>query len=184
MKFYETANKSHHFSSVFCSKNDLERISKCFLFRKLFGMKFRVFFLPKMVRNGIPKFSLLKMVWKGIPRFYHSKIVWNGIPRVFLFQEMVWSGIPRFFSSAKQAEFRRGIIFLSENGNPTQSRAHVGKDTMTGQRPTMSSHRNWAPTPARFGKSLVWFGPIDLIQGMVCCFTWCGFTKSESIRIL
>jgi hypothetical protein len=108
MKLYETANKSRHFFSVFCS-------------RKWFGTDFQVFslpkmvcnripsyfFLPKMIRNGIPKFSLLKMVRKGIPRFYHPKIVWNRIPRVFLFREMVRNGIPRFFSSAKQAEFRR-----------------------------------------------------------------------------
>ncbi len=90
MKFYETANKSHHFSSVFCSKNDLERIFKCFLFRKSFGMEFQVFFLPKMVRNGIPKFSLLKMVRKGIPRLYHSK--WFGTEFQGFFSSKKWFG--------------------------------------------------------------------------------------------
>jgi hypothetical protein len=34
IKFYETANKSRRFSSVFCSKNGSEQIFKCFLIRK------------------------------------------------------------------------------------------------------------------------------------------------------
>jgi hypothetical protein len=109
MKLYDTKQltKVVIFRVFSAPKNGLQRIFKCFLFRKWFGIEFRVFFLPTMVRNGIPKFSFLKIVRKGIPRFYNLKMVRNGIPRFFLFQEMVRNGIPRFFSSAKQAEYRR-----------------------------------------------------------------------------
>jgi hypothetical protein len=108
----------NRFSSVFSSENSLEWNSE-------------FFFLPQMVRNGIPKFSLLKMVWKGIPWFYHSKMVWNGIPRVFfrprngsernsevfLFRET--GGIPTELPSVPSCFVFRGKIFLSKNGNPT-----------------------------------------------------------------
>ncbi len=105
MKFYETANKSHRFSSVFCSKNGLET-------------DFQVFSLPKMILNGIPSFFSSKNGSEQNSKVFSSengsernfkvlslKMVWNGM--VFLFQEMVRNGIPRFFSSAKQTEFRR-----------------------------------------------------------------------------
>jgi hypothetical protein len=88
-----------------------------------------------LVWNKIPRFSHPKMVWNGILRvFFFREMVQKRFPRVFLFQEMVLNGIPRFFSSEKWfgTEFRgvslppsvpscsvfRGIIFLSENGNP------------------------------------------------------------------
>ncbi len=58
------------FSSIFSSKNGSEWNSE-------------FFFLPKMVRNGIPKFSLLKMVRTGIPRSIKNGLEWNGfsLPR-------------------------------------------------------------------------------------------------------
>ncbi len=71
MKFYEIAKKGIVFLVFSVPKNGLERIFKCFLFRKWFGKEFQVFFLPKTVQNRIPKFSLLKKVRKGLPRFYH-----------------------------------------------------------------------------------------------------------------
>jgi hypothetical protein len=64
----------NRFSSVFSSENGSEWNSE-------------FFFLPKMVQNGIPKFSLLKMVWKGIPRFYHSKTEFQGF-----FSSKKWFG--------------------------------------------------------------------------------------------
>ncbi len=105
MKFYETANKSHRFSSVFCSQ-------------KQFGMDFQVLSLTKMVRNGIPRFFSSENGWERNFEVFSSenglernskvlslKMVWNGM--VFLFQEIVQNGISRFFSSVKQTEFRK-----------------------------------------------------------------------------
>jgi hypothetical protein len=54
MKFYETANKSRNFLVFSVPKNGLEWIFKCFLFRKWFGMEFRVFFSSK---NGLERKS-------------------------------------------------------------------------------------------------------------------------------
>ncbi len=49
IKFYETANKSRRFSSVFCFKNGLEQIFR---------------YLMKMVQNGIPSFFFFRK-WLG-----------------------------------------------------------------------------------------------------------------------
>ncbi len=107
----------NRFSSVFSSENGSEWNSE-------------FFFLPKIVWNGIPKFSLLKMVRKGIPGFIIRK--WFGtefqgfsLPRngsernseVFLFRET--GVIPKELPSVPSCFVFRGIIFLSENGNPS-----------------------------------------------------------------
>ncbi len=71
------------------------------------------------------------MVWNGIPRFFSSKngLEWNSqgfsLPRngsernskVFLLLET--GGIPTELSSVPSCSVLRGIIFLSENGNPS-----------------------------------------------------------------
>ncbi len=130
MKFYETANKSRRFSSVICPKNGLERIFKCFLFRKWFGMEFRVFFSSENCsernsevfssENGLEKNSKVLSFENGLER--NSKgfsLPRNGSERnseVFPFRET--GGIPKELPSVPSCFVFRGIIFLSEKGNP------------------------------------------------------------------
>jgi hypothetical protein len=106
-------------------------ILKFFLFRKWFGIEFRVFSLPKMVGTEFQGFSLPKIVWNGIPKFFLSEngSEWNfksfSLPRnglernseVFLFRET--GGILTELQSVSSCSVFRGIIFLSENGNPS-----------------------------------------------------------------
>jgi hypothetical protein len=85
-----------------------------------------------MAWNGLPKFSLLKMGRKGIGKEFQGFIIengleWNGfsLPRngsernseVFLFRET--DGIPTELPSVPSCFVFCGIIFLSENGNPS-----------------------------------------------------------------
>ncbi len=82
-------------------------------------------------------FSHLKMVWNGIPRvFLFREMVRNGIPRVCSFREMVRNGIPVFLLletggiptellSVPSCSVLRGIICLSENGNPSKNTAKL-----------------------------------------------------------
>jgi hypothetical protein len=131
MKFYVTANKSRHFSSVFCSQ-------------KWFGADFQVFSLPKLIRNGIPSFfssensseqnSEVSSSENGLKR--NSKVLsfkngfeqiskgfslqrngseWNS--EVFLFRET--GRIPTELPPVLSCFVFRGLIYLSENGNPT-----------------------------------------------------------------
>ncbi len=90
-------------------------------------MEFQFLFLPKMVRNGIPKFSLLKMVGKEFQGFIIENglelngfsLPINGLERnfeVFLFCET--DGIPTELPPVPSCFVFREIIFLSENGNP------------------------------------------------------------------
>jgi hypothetical protein len=117
--------------------------------------------------------------------FSHLKMVWNGIPRVFLFREMVRNGIPKLFSYSKQAEFRRncrlfrlvpscsvlrGIIFLSENGNPSYARAGT-----IALKPRCSKANS---------ASLKVIGESDHIQGSdYCKLSWqCQFDPGSHLR--
>jgi hypothetical protein len=92
------------FRIFICSENDSERNSEVFFFRKWFGTEFRGFFQPKMVRNGIPRV------------FLFQEMVRNEIPRFFLLRET--GGILTELPSVPTCSEFRGIIFLSENGNP------------------------------------------------------------------
>jgi hypothetical protein len=92
----------------------------------------RVFLFRENVWNGISSVFLYReLVWNGILRvFLFRENVRNGILRVFLFRELVRNGIPRVFLFRETGEIPtellsvpscsvfRGIIFLSENGNP------------------------------------------------------------------
>ncbi len=93
MKFDKAANKSHLFSSVFCSQKWFgtnfrliavlkicsEWNSEVFLFWKWFRTEFRGFFSSEnsSERNS-EVFSLLKMVRNGTPRFFSFE---NGLER-------------------------------------------------------------------------------------------------------
>jgi hypothetical protein len=93
---------------------------------------FKFFSLPKMIRNGIPRFFLFRKWFRTEFRgFSHPKMVWDGtskgfsLPRngseqnseVFLFRET--SGIPTELPTVPSCSVFHGIIFLSENGNPS-----------------------------------------------------------------
>jgi hypothetical protein len=100
-------------------ENVLNGILRVFLSRELvWNGILRVFLFRENVRNGIPRLFLFReLVRNGIPRvFLFRKLVRNGIPRVFLFRET--GEIPTELLSVPSCSVFRGIILLSENGNP------------------------------------------------------------------
>jgi hypothetical protein len=91
MKFYETANKSHCFSSVFCSKMVWNRFSIVFSSENHLDWNSKFFFSSE---NGSERNS-----------------------EVFLFRETY--RIPTELPFVLSCFVFRGIIFLLENGNPS-----------------------------------------------------------------
>ncbi len=96
--FFSSENGSERNSEVFSSENGLERNSKVLSFKNGLERNSKGFFLP---RNGSERNS-----------------------EVFLFRET--GGIPTELPSVPSCFVFRGIIFLSENGNPIRgSRCNV-----------------------------------------------------------
>jgi hypothetical protein len=142
MKFYETASKRRRILSVFCSINGLERIFKCFLFRKWLGMEFQVLFSSEnglernsevfSSKNSLERNSKVLSLENGLERnskgfsIQRNGSEWNS--EVFLFRET--GGIPIELPSVPSCFVFRGIIFLSEIGNPSPSWSH-GRNRLT-----------------------------------------------------
>ncbi len=105
------------FSSVFSSENSSEWNSEFFFFQKWFETEFRSFLLWKWFGKEFQGFIIRKLFGTEFQGFSlpRNGSEWNS--EVFLFRET--GGIPMELPSVPSCLVFRGIIFLSENGNPT-----------------------------------------------------------------